>query len=491
MSWSSGVWPPAASIMSEPVQPDPTLSNRAPSDAALFEGEPGPVPPSGSADRGTQAVALVDVNNFYVSSERAFDPSLEGRPVVVLSNNDGCVITRSPEAKNLGIPMGAPWFQISEQVTAWGMQARSSNYELYGDMSARVMAILGRHTTDLEIYSIDEAFLTLTGTPTDQQATGKTIKAVVRRNTGLPVCVGIASTKTLAKLANRWAKGNPNFDGVCHWGLVPAHHREALLRRLKPTDVWGVGAKITARLNGIGIDSAWDLATADPVMIRKRFSVVLMRTVLELQGTACIAQRESTGNEQVLYSRSFSHPVTTLEAMGQALSVYAQGAASRLARKNLQGRVLTAFAGTSPFSTGAKSSPSICIPLPAHTSNPVELTRAAHQLLPLIEDGVPYIRAGVIITDLQPAGAQDTLLTLGTSDNTGTGTGTGTGAGFSVVPGKDTGPLLHQIGQKFGRSSIGLGHAGLRAGSEWTMKRDMLSPHYTTKWADLPIVTAR
>ncbi|MEC5200372.1 nucleotidyltransferase/DNA polymerase involved in DNA repair [Arthrobacter sp. PL16] len=164
----------------------------------------------------SSSVALVDVNNFYVSSERAFDPSLEGKPLVVLSNNDGCVITRSAEAKALGIPMGAPWFQIAEQAKAWGLQVRSSNYELYGDMSARVMEVLGRHTTNLEIYSIDEAFLTLGGDHPEQHTTGRTIKMTVQRNTGLPVCVA-SPTKTLAKLANRWAKGNTRFDGVCHW----------------------------------------------------------------------------------------------------------------------------------------------------------------------------------------------------------------------------------------------------------------------------------
>lgn len=429
-------------------------------------------------------MALVDVNNFYVSSERAFDPSLEGKPLVVLSNNDGCVITRSAEAKALGIPMGAPWFQIAEQAKAWGLQARSSNYELYGDMSARVMEVLGQHTTDLEIYSIDEAFLTLGGTHLEQRTTGRTIKQTVQRNTGLPVCVGIAPTKTLAKLANRWAKGNTRLDGVCHWELIPAGQREALLRRLKVTDIWGVGARSAARLNALGIDSAWDLTQADPVVIRKKFSVVLMRTVLELQGTPCITSNESTGNEQVMFSRSFAHPVSTPEAMRQALSVYAQGAASRLARKDLQGRVLTAFAGTSPFSTGTRSSPSICIPLPVHTADPLELTRAAHRLLPLIEEGVSYIRAGVIITDLQPVGTQDSLLNL----ELGSGDDADPEGGRAGA--KDTGPLLHEISQRFGRSSIGLGHAGLRAGSEWTMKRDMLSPHYTTKWADLPVVKA-
>lgn len=346
------------------------------------------------------------------------------------------------------------------------------------------MEVLGRHTTDLEVYSIDEAFLTLGGDHLEQHTIGRTIKQKVQRNTGLPVCVGIAPTKTLAKLANRWAKGNSAFDGVCHWDLVPVHQREALLRRLKVTDIWGVGAKNAARLNALGIDSVWDLSTADPVLIRKKFSVVLMRTVLELQGTPCITSSESTGNDQVMFSRSFANPISTSDAMQQALSVYAQGAASRLARKDLQGRVLTAFAGTSPFSTGTRSSPSICIPLPAHTADPLELTRAAHRLLPLIEEGVSYIRAGVIITDLRPTGTQDTLL------NFELALGSDTGSETSSASTKDTGPLLHEISQKFGRAAIGLGHAGLKAGSDWTMKRDMLSPHYTTKWTDLPIVKA-
>ena len=424
------------------------------------------------SERGS-SIALVDVNNFYVSAERAFDPSLDGRPLVVLSNNDGCVITRSAEAKALGITMGTPWFRIADQAHAWGLQVRSSNYELYGDLSARVMELLGRHTGNLEIYSIDEAFLTLSGPLDAQRRAGTEIRATVRRNVGLPVCVGIAPTKTLAKLANRWAKGNPEFDGVCHWGLVPEENRRSLLRRLAVSDVWGVGARNARRLGAIGIDSAWDLAAADPVAIRKRFSVVLMRTVLELQGTPCITGRESTGTEQVLYSRSFGTPVSTRDAMHQALSVYAQGAASRLARKHLQGRVITAFAATSPFSAGQKSTPTVCVPLPAHTADPLELSRAADTLLPLIEEGVPYIRAGVIVTDLRPAGAQDMLLPAD---------------GHAL---KDTGPLLQDVGRRFGRSAIGLGHAGLKAGSDWTMKRDMLSPHYTTKWSELPVVKAR
>ena len=176
-------------------------------------------------------IAHVDVNCFYASAERAFDPSLEGRPVVVLSNNDGCAVTRSPEAKALGIGLGEPWFKLAPRAKEWGLVALSSNYELYGDVSARVMELLGRYSAWLEVYSIDEAFLGVKGTPTDLLVLGRTMKAAVRRNVGVPVCVGIAGTKTLAKLANKWAKHNPAFDGVCHWDSVPATDRESLMRR--------------------------------------------------------------------------------------------------------------------------------------------------------------------------------------------------------------------------------------------------------------------
>ncbi len=173
------------------------------------------------------SIALVDVNCFYASAERAFDPSLEGRPVVVLSNNDGCAVTRSPEAKALGIPLGEPWFKIAPRAREWGLVALSSNYELYGDISARVMELLGRYSAWLEVYSIDEAFLGVRGSPDELLLLGQAMKTAVRRNVGVPVCVGIAGTKTLAKLANKWAKHNPAFDGVCHWDSVPAEQAGA------------------------------------------------------------------------------------------------------------------------------------------------------------------------------------------------------------------------------------------------------------------------
>lgn len=423
-------------------------------------------PPAGSC------FALVDVNNFYVSAERAFDPSLENQPVVILSNNDGCVITRSAEAKNLGIPMGSPWFKISAQAEQWGLIGLSSNYELYGDLSARVMEYLSRHGKATEVYSIDEAFVALAGTTTEQLAQGRTIRAGVRQNIGLPVCVGLAPTKTLAKLANQWAKNNQHFQGVCHWDSISDADQGRLLRRLPVQKVWGVGQRNSAKLNGMGIETAWDLQCADPFLIRKRFSVVLMRTALELRGTPCIVLDETRGNSQILFSRSLTTPVATVREVGQVLSVYAQGAAARLARKKLVTGSLHAFARTSSFG-GEPTAHSVDVTFPSPTSDPLELIRAAQQLLPHITEGTPYMRVGVTVRDLVPAGNQETLMD------------------FLDTPDRLLGPIMDGIADRFGRNTIGLGHGGLKSGSQWATKRGKLTPRYTTEWDDLPVVKAR
>jgi len=426
-------------------------------------------PPAGSG-----SIALVDVNCFYASAERAFDPSLEGRPVVVLSNNDGCAVTRSPEAKALGIPLGEPWFKIAPRAKEWGLVARSSNYELYGDISARVMELLGRYSAWLEVYSIDEAFLGVRGTPAELLRLGHTMKTAVRRNVGVPVCVGIAGTKTLAKLANKWAKHNPGFDGVCHWDSVPADSREHLMARLSVIELWGVATRLTKRLNGMGIRTVLDLARADPIRIRDRFSVVLMRTVLELQGTPCTPlEEERVGRDQLIFSRSFATPISTAAGMRQVLGVYAQQASARLARHQLQASVLTAFAATSYYNPRDSSHPSVCVRLPMPTADPVLLARASYALLPRIDDGVKYARAGIMVTDLRPTARQAPLAVFENPHEE-----------------RGIGPLLEEVSRKYGRGSIGLGHAGIRGGPDWTMKRDMLSPRYTTHWDELPVVRA-
>ena len=429
--------------------------------------------------RRMQEIALVDVNCFYASAERAFDPSLEGRPLIVLSNNDGCAVTRSPEAKALGIKLGDPWFKLqglaSEAIPIERrLVARSSNYELYGDISARVMELLGRYGAFLEIYSIDEAFIGVKGSPETLLQLGHDMKAAVARNVGVPVCVGIGATKSLAKLSNKWAKNNPVFGGVCRWDSVPAADREALMSRLSVEEIWGVAARLTKRLNAVGIHSILDLARANPVMIRDRFSVVLMRTVLELQGTPCIPmEEERIGRDQLIFSRSFAKPITAAADLRQVLSVYAQQASARLAKHGLQAKLLTAFAGTSYFNQHDKSFPSVCVPLPMPTADPVILTKAAHALLPGIHEGVKYVRAGIMVTDLRPSGNQKPLELFENPHEE-----------------REIGALLEDVCRRYGRGSIGLGYAGIKGGLDWSMKRDMLSPRYTTHWDELPIVKA-
>lgn len=419
-------------------------------------------------------IAHVDVNCFYASAERAFDPSLEGRPLVVLSNNDGCAVTRSPEAKALGIATGEPWFKLAPTAKEWGLVAKSSNYELYGDISSRVMELLGRYSAWLEVYSIDEAFLGVKGGPDDLLVLGRRMKEAVRRHVGVPVCVGIAPTKTLAKLCNKWAKNNPAFGGVCLWEAVPADVRELLMTRLPVDEIWGIAGRLTRRLNVLGIFTVQDLVSADPVMIRDKFSVVLMRTVLELRGTPCIPmEEERIGRDQLIFSRSFATPVTTAAGLREVFSVYGQQASARLSKHGLQAKVLTAFAATSPFRDNEQAYPSVCVPLPMPTADPLLLTRAAHALLPNIREGLKYAKAGLMLTDLRPTGNQPPLEPFENRHEE-----------------RGIGSLLEYVSHRFGRGSIGLGHAGIKSGLDWSMKRGMRSPRYTTHWDELPVVKA-
>lgn len=291
---------------------------------------PSPLDSPTPAQRG-EYIAHVDVNSFYVSCERVFDPKLEARPVIVLSNNDGCAVARSSEAKTLGNEMGAPWFKLAADADRLGLVAKSSNYELYGEMSARVMKLLGRFSAWVEVYSIDEAFLGVSGTLDELQTLGERIKAEVFRLTGLPVCVGIAKSKTLAKMANKTAKHLKELGGVCVWDRAPAQTTENLLARLPVVEVWGVGPRLTKRLRGLGIWTAKDLRDANEVRIRDKFSIVQMRTVLELRGIPCIPmEEERVIKDQLIFSRSFSDPITDRMGMEQVMEIYAQQASARL-----------------------------------------------------------------------------------------------------------------------------------------------------------------
>lgn len=423
----------------------------------------------------TRRFALVDANSFYVSCERVFDPSLESRPVIVLSNNDGCCVARSNEAKALGIEMGEPWFKLAPRAKEWGLIQRSSNYELYGDLSSKFMTLLGRYSSALEVYSVDEGFLLLKGSPEELVTTGRDIKFTVARNTGLPVCVGIGPTKTLAKFANRIAKQNPWMNGVCNLDTMPPADVDTIMSRVPVTGIWGIAGRLGKRLNAMGIFTIKDMREADPVLIRKKFNVVVQRTVLELRGIPCIELETTRADrKQTIFSRSFSTPVTSVEEMHQVLSLYAQSAAVRLARDKQLAKIMTVFAGTSHFNERASSFPSVTVKLPTPTADPVILTKAAVNALDgeLIE-GVPYARAGVMLTGLSPAGAEPTFDEF-----------------VSVHEHREIGDLMGRIKDKYGSTSIGLGAAGMLKPPDWTMSRKHQSPRYTTEWDELPIVKA-
>ncbi|WP_396277800.1 Y-family DNA polymerase [Glutamicibacter creatinolyticus] len=440
-----------------------------------------------SADPSAQAgehIALVDVNNFYVSCERVFDPTLRNRPVVVLSNNDGCVVARSAEAKALGITTGQPYFQVRDLQRSHGLAVRSSNYELYGDLSARVMEVLARFGTWQEVYSIDESFLGLTGSLQQVQRTAAQIRAALQRSVGVPVCVGVAATKTLAKFANHVAKKNPGLQGVCVEQLMDPEVVARIKSLVPVTEVWGVGRKTGRKLSGMGIVSIADLAGADPQLIRKRFSVVLQRTVFELGGTRCIGPVEERADKgQVMFTRSFAHPVTSREQMREVMSFYAQKAAARLAREGRYAALLTVMAGTSRFAAGPASFPSTQVRLPQATRDPILITRLAVQAMEgLMVPGTEYVRGGVILSGLsdQPEAIQ---LDLQWQD----AAPAPQGAGDS---GETLSQMVQQVTERFGSKAIGLGRSGLAGDPDWAMRREHMSPRFTTNWDELPTVRA-
>lgn len=426
-------------------------------------------------------VALVDVNNFYVSCERIFDYSLRNRPVVVLSNNDGCVVARSQEAKDLGIATGEPFFKVRRLMDSHNLAVRSSNYELYGDISARVMELLGRFGTWQEVYSIDESFIGLNGTLEQVRDTAVQIRAAITQSIGVPVCVGVSATKTLAKFSNHIAKHNPSMDGVCIEQLMEPALVSRIMSQVPATDVWGVGKKTGQKLTGMGVQSIAQLKATDPQLIRKKFSVVLQRTVMELNGQRCIGPVEERSDKgQVTFTRSFSTPVRTREAMDQVMSIYAQKAASRLASEGRYASLLTVTAGTSRFATSAASFPSAQIRLVRPTRDPIVLTKIAVAAMnELMEPGIDYVRGGVILSGLSEHPGVDEL-DLGLLGSTSA----------EESEKVNVSDVVQQVSQRFGAKAIGLGSAGLAKAPEWSMKREHMSPRYTSDWDELFTVQA-
>ncbi|MHC2993739.1 SOS mutagenesis and repair protein UmuC [Pontibacter sp. HJ8] len=351
----------------------------------------------------TSLFALVDCNNFYASCERVFDPKLEKKPIVVLSNNDGCIIARSNEAKALGIKMGEPAFKAKDAIEQHNVQVFSSNYTLYGDMSARVMQTLAQFTPNLEVYSIDEAFLDMGnfyGRDLNQYA--QELRNTVKDWTGIPVSVGVAPTKTLAKLANRLSKKSKKADGVLV--LTDARHIEEALRRTEAGDVWGVGRRYAQKLAGFGIHTALDLRNASDTFVKKHLTVVGLRTVRELRGEACLDLELVAANKQnICTSRSFGSAVTSLSQLQEATANYASRCAVKLRRQKSCAGAITVFLQTNPFREEPQYFSSKTLVLPTATSSTLELIQyASLALQALYRPGYRYKKSGVIVSELRP-----------------------------------------------------------------------------------------
>jgi DNA polymerase V len=432
--------------------------------------------------------ALVDGNNFYVSCERVFRPSLNGRPVVVLSNNDGCAIARSNEAKALGIKMGAPWFQIRNFEESDGLVALSANFALYGDMSDRMMSLAAGLGHRQEIYSIDESFIDLTGIPGDIALRSRKIRHRILQWIGIPCGIGIGPTKTLTKLANHIAKTAERKPGsypehhaqVCHLGNLEPAELEALMQATEVGEVWGVGRQISKQLKEACIHTVLDLARLDPVMVKRRWSVVLERTVRELQGTDCMGlEHEPPAKQEIACTRSFGHAVLELSTLQEAVTEFASRAAQKLRNQNSHaGQVLT-FIRTSPFRTqDLQYSRSTVVPLRRPTNDSRDINQAALMgLQAIFRPGYRYAKAGVMLLDLQPANLVQQELAL--DDD------------MADPGGTQLMQALDAVNNRFGRGTVALASAGL-AGEQrqWSMKQERRTPGYTTDWDGLALVRA-
>ncbi len=419
--------------------------------------------------------ALVDVNNFYVSCERLFNPALEGRPVVVLSNNDGCVVARSAEVKALGIPMAEPWFKVKHIARKHGIVAFSSNYALYADISNRVMAVLADFSPRQEVYSIDECFLDLEGIPGDPTRTGQDIRQRVKQWVGVPVCVGIAPTKTLAKLANHVAKKRAEYQGVCNLNRFTPDELSALLDGIEAGEVWGVGRKLAAHLQEGGIHTVRQLRDFDIARLRQRFGVGMERMVRELRGISCIETKDVVPpRQQITSSRSFGRYVTELQELEQAVSSYMARAAEKLRRQKSVAATVYVYVRTNPHKEDEpQHSYGITLALPSPTADTIRLVEAAlGGLRQIYRAGFRYQKAGVTLANLGPEGL-------------------GQGELFGAQPMPQAAPsklmaTLDEINLRMGYGTLRLASEG--AEQAWKMKRGNMSPAYTTSWDELRVV---
>lgn len=429
--------------------------------------------------------ALVDGNNFYVSCERVFRPSLCGRAVVVLSNNDGCAIARSDEAKALGIKMGTPWFEIRDKLPEGTVVALSANFGLYGDMSNRMMSIAAGLGPEQEIYSIDESFIDLAGVRDVTRRAAK-VRGRILDWIGIPCGVGIGQTKTLAKLANHVAKSAERKPGsypddlaqVANLAALPAADLDAVLQATELGEIWGIGRRIGQQLNDAGLVTALDVARLDAAMVRARWGVVLERTVRELQGMACIdVEGQPPAKKEIASTRSFGRPVTDLADLIEAVTEFAQRAAEKLRRQNGVAGQVAVFVHTSPHrKEHPQYSRATVVPLRKPTADTGLLVQAAVcGMQAIYRPGFLMAKAGVHLLDLQDGAVEQGELAL----DEGVG---------------DRGSLmlaLDQVNGRYGRGTVAMASAGLAgARRNWVMKQERKTPDYTTCWKSMPLVMA-
>ncbi|MFW1970499.1 Y-family DNA polymerase [Acinetobacter bereziniae] len=412
-------------------------------------------------------IALIDINNCYVSCERLFQPKLNDKPVIVLSNNDGCAVARSQEAKDLGIKMGVPLFQIKDIVEKHNVVVLSSNYAVYEEMSNRFTRTIKTFVSekDVEVYSIDETFVELTSYKNqDLNLLVTLIKNTLLQWLGLPVCIGIGRSKTEAKIANHIAKKNKYLNGICNLHEMDPCSKETLFQQIDVSEVWGVGRKHSKKLHSLNIKSVFDLAVADPAFIQSQFSVVMKRTVLELQGTACIELEDvAPDKKQIVSSRSFGQRVTDKDALSEAMSSYIQNAVKKLRRQNGLTGCVIAFAHSNPFDTKKpfyKASVSVSFPEPTDSAAHI-IKSVLRQIDKVYKEGVEFKKCGVILTCIESKSryVPDLL------------------ADYDVIQrNENLQSVLEQVDERFGKK-LAIGPCLLKDRT-WSMSREKLTQNY-------------
>ncbi|MCP4294426.1 MAG: Y-family DNA polymerase [Proteobacteria bacterium] len=419
-------------------------------------------------------IALIDCNNFYVSCERVFAPVFNGKPVVVLSNNDGCVVARSDEAKTLGIPFGAPIFKCKDLIRVQGIKVFSSNYTLYGDMSQRVMQVISRFVPRSEKYSIDECFAEFSfNDKAERETIAKVIRHRVLKETGIPVTIGIGQTRTLAKVANRWAKKKRSHNGIYEIPTQPAEINQ-LLGQVPIDDVWGIGLRQSKKLRRHGVESALDLKNSGESWVRKVLTLHGLHTMLELRGVPCLDwEPEFQPKEMITSSRSFGRPITNYHEMKEAVATYIFRAAEKLRKQKSKTSCIQIFLATNRFNPREPQyANTTSVQLPHPSSYNPELVKAAFKgLKQIYRTGYRYKQAGVTLSQFSMQENQQLCFW---------------GNLRKEEKENELMRTVDEINHRFGKNHLRFAASGIK--NRWTMRRDQKSPAYTTNWNEIPVI---